>query len=228
MENKTEQNIIIKLLYKMPSLMFGLFLYGLAIDLGLYSRLGMSPWDIFHMGIVNHTSFSLGEISIMAGFVIILISMLLGVIPGLGTVFNMVFIGLFIDLINNTGILRTPDTLIFKILMLLSALATMAAATYFYLKVELGAGPRDGLMEGLIIKTGKPVWIIRGSIEVTVLIIGFIMGGPVGVGTLMFAFGIGPCVQLAFKIGKYDSKEAQHMTFVDLYKSIKPAKQSEQ
>lgn len=228
MENETQQNMPKKILLKMPSLMFGFFLYGLAIDLGLHASLGMSPWDVFHMGIVNHSIFSLGQMNILTGFFVILIAYKLGVIPGLGTILNMIFIGLFIDLINYTGILKTPDTLILQIVMLLAGVLTMSAATYFYLRVELGAGPRDSLMEGLIIKTNKPVWIIRGSIEVTVLVIGFILGGPVGVGTLLFAFGIGPCVQFAFKLGKYDSKEANHMTFVDIYNGIRDAKMAKQ
>jgi len=79
----------------------------------------------------------------------------------------------------------------------------------------------DGLMEGLIRKLNKPVWLIRGSIEIAVLIIGFFMGGPVGIGTLLLAVAIGPSVEFAFKIGKYDSKKAQHMTFIDLYRNIK-------
>jgi len=105
--------------------------------------------------------------------------------------------------------------------MLISSIIIMSMATYFYLKVELGAGPRDGLMEGLVIKLNKPVWLIRESIEIIVLLIGFILGGPVGIGTLILAMSIGPCVELIFKIGKYDSKKAQHMTFIDLYRNLK-------
>ena len=133
----------------------------------------------------------------------------------------MIFIGIFVDLINNTGVLKTPGSMLGKILMLIAAIIIMGIATYFYLKVELGAGPRDGLMEGLVIKLNKPVWIIRGSIEITVLIIGSFLGGPVGIGTLILAVAIGPSVQFAFKIGKYDSKKAKHMNLIDLYRLLK-------
>ena len=105
--------------------------------------------------------------------------------------------------------------------MLIAAIIIMGIATYFYLQVELGAGPRDGLMEGLVRKLNKPVWLVRGSIEITALIIGYLLGGPVGIGTLLLAVAIGPSVQFAFKIGKYDSKKVQHMSLVDLYRSIK-------
>lgn len=218
---RNDKNIWLKLLLKMPSLFWGFFLFAVAIFLALYSKLGMSPWDVFHMGIVKHSILSLGQTTQVVGFCVIMFSIFSGVIPGIGSIFNMIFIGIFIDLINNTGILKTPGRMLGKILMLISAIVIMGIATYFYLQVELGAGPRDGLMEGLIIKLNKPVWFIRGSIEITVLIIGLVLGGPVGIGTILLAIGIGPSVEFAFKIGKYDSKKAQHMSFVDLYRNIK-------
>lgn len=218
---KEVRNIWLTLLLKMPSLFLGFFLFAVAMLLALYSNLGMSPWDVFHMGIVNHSPFSLGRTAQIVGFCVIVLSIFLGVIPGIGSIFNMIFIGVFVDLLNNTGIFKTPESMLGKILMLLSAIVIMGIATYFYLQVELGAGPRDGLMEGLVIKLNKPVWLIRASIEITVLIIGFFMGGPVGIGTLLLAITIGPSVQFAFKIGKYDSKKAQHLDLIDLYKNIK-------
>ena len=218
---KNDKNVWLKLLLKMPSLFFGFFLFAVAMLLALYSKLGMSPWDVFHMGIVNHSILSLGQTSQIVGFCIILLSIFLGVVPGIGSIFNMIFIGIFVDLINNTGILKTPGSMLIKIIMLISAILIMGIATYFYLNVELGAGPRDGLMEGLVIKLNKPVWLIRGSIEITVFILGFFLGGPVGIGTILLAVLIGPSVQFAFKIGKYDSKKAHHMNLIDLYRNIK-------
>jgi len=226
MEN--DKNIWSKLLSKMPTLFLGFFLFAIAILLALYSKLGMSPWDVFHMGIVNHSILSFGQTSQVVGFCLIVFTIFLGVIPGIGSVLNMIFIGAFIDLINNTEIIKTPGSLIGKIIMLILAILIMGIATFLYLKVELGAGPRDGLMEGLVIKLNKPVWIIRGTIEITALIIGFILGGPVGIGTLILAVAIGPSVQFAFKIGKYDSKKAEHMNFIDLYRNIKGIKETEE
>ena len=215
------QNIWLKLVLKMPSLFFGFFLFALAILLALYSKLGMSPWDVLHMGIVNHSVLSFGQTTQLVGFAIIIFSVFLGVIPGIGSLLNMIFIGGFIDLIDNTRILKTPGSMVGKIIMLIAAILIMGIATFFYLRVELGAGPRDGLMEGLVRKLNKPVWMIRGSIEIVVLIIGFLLGGPVGIGTLLLAGAIGPSVQFAFKLGKYDSKKAEHMNLITLYKNIK-------
>lgn len=212
---------LLNILLKLPSLFFGFFLFALAILLAFYSNLGMSPWDVFHMGIVNNSFLSLGQTSQIVGFVIIMLSIFLGVVPGIGSVLNMIFIGMFIDLIDSTGLLTTPDSMLGKMTLLLASIVIMGIASYFYLRVELGAGPRDGLMEGLVRKLKKPVWLIRGSIEITVLTIGFFLGGPVGVGTILLALGIGPSVQFAFKIGKYDPKTSQHMNFVDVYRSIK-------
>jgi len=112
----------------------------------------------------------------------------------------MIFIGLFVDLIDHIGIINTPDSIFGRVLMLLSAIIIMGFATYFYLRVELGAGPRDGLMEGLVRKLNKPVWLIRGMIEITVLVIGFFMGGPVGIGTLLLAFLMGLLCSLPLKL----------------------------
>lgn len=219
--NKSSLKIWKEFLFKMPSLFFGFFLFGLAILLALYSDLGMSPWDVFHMGIVNHSILTLGQVSQIVGLCIIILSVFLGVIPGIGSIFNMIFIGFFVDMINNTGIISTPENIILKMLMLIFAILIMGIASYFYLNVELGAGPRDGLMEGLVIKLNKPVWVIRGSIEIIVLSIGFFLGGPVGIGTLLLAATIGISVQFAFKLGKYDPKMAKHTNLLDLYKSIR-------
>ncbi len=210
----------IKLLLKMPSLFFGFLLYAVAILLELYSNLGMSPWDVLHMGIVRHSILTLGQVSQLVGLFVILLSVFLKVVPGIGSIFNMIFIGAFVDLIDRMGMIRTPSGLMLKVLMLLASVALTGAATFFYLRVELGAGPRDGLMEGLVKKLNKPVWLIRVTIEVSVIIIGFFLGGPVGAGTLVLATTVGPAIQAAFKIGKYDSKKANHMNLLDLYREV--------
>lgn len=219
--NSKRKEFIVGLIRKMPSLMFGLLLYSIGILLTLYSGLGMSPWDVFHMGIVNHSSLTLGQVSELTGFVILLVSYFLGVIPGLASVLNMIFIGLFIDLIEIFKIFSTPHSLIGRMFMLFMGIFVIGWATYFYLRVALGAGPRDGLMEGLVKKINKPVWMIRAAIEGTVLVFGYILGGPVGVGTLITAGSIGFSVQFAFKIGKYSSKDTEHMNLIRLYKYLK-------
>ncbi len=215
------KNYLFSLLKKMPVLMFGLFLYAAGIVATLNSNLGMSPWDVFHVGVSNHTPLTIGQVSQITGLGILILSYFIGVIPGLASIMNMYFIGLFIDVINNMGVYRAPSTLIGKLCLLIFGILMIGWATFFYLKVQLGAGPRDGLMEGLVKKLKKPVWMIRGAIEVLVLIVGFLLGGPVGVGTLITAFTIGFSVQLAFKIGKYDSKSTEHEDIIKLINNLK-------
>lgn len=209
-------------LKKMPLLFFGLFLYAIGVLATLYSDLGMSPWDVFHMGVVNHTPLTLGRTSQLTGLFILMISYFIGVIPGLASIFNMFFIGLFIDMVDNTGVFKTPSSLVGKFVLLVLGILIIGWATYFYLKVQLGAGPRDGLMEGLVKKFKKPVWVIRSVIEITVLTLGYFLGGPVGIGTLITALTIGFSVQLAFRIGKYDSKTVEHEDLIHMIKRLRP------
>lgn len=217
-----ESNEWIILLKKMPLLFFGLFLYAVGIVEVLYANLGVSPWETLSLGIINHTPLTLGQTSQIIGLLVLVISYFIGVIPGIASIFNMYFIGFFIDLVDNAGILKIPKTLLGKLILLLVGILTIGWATYFYLKVELGAGPRDGLMEGLVKKLNKPVWLIRGVIETTVLTIGYFLGGIVGIGTIITAFTIGFAVQWAFKVGKYDSKTVEHEDLIQLIKKLKP------
>jgi len=215
MNNIEKLTMILK---KMPSLFFGLLLYAVAILLTLYSNLGVSPWDVFHVGVTRHVSLTFGQVSILTGFAIVALSVFLGVIPGLSSILNMIFIGVFIDVINSFSILATPSSLWGRIAMLLIGILMMGWATFFYLRVEMGAGPRDGLMEGLVKKLNKPVWMIRSIIELLALALGFAMGGPVGIGTLLIAFTIGLSVQLAFRIGGYSSENVQHLDLIQMHK----------
>lgn len=210
------------ILKKMAQTFFGLFLYALGILEMLYSNLGTSPWDTFNLGVINYVPITFGQGSQLIGLFVLAASYFIGVIPGIASILNMYFIGFFIDIIDNTGLVKTPGSFIGKLALLVIGILTIGWATYFYLKVELGAGPRDGLMEGLVKKLDKPVWLIRGTIELTVLAIGYLLGGPVGIGTLITAFTMGFSVQLAFKIGKYDSKTVEHENIVQTVKKLKP------
>ncbi|WP_204402142.1 YczE/YyaS/YitT family protein [Alkaliphilus hydrothermalis] len=205
---------------KLPSLFFGLAVYALAVLLMRDAGLGMNPWGVFHMGVSNHTPLSLGQVTQLTGLVIIGLSLVVKMVPGFASICNMIFIGMFVDFIDSLGILKTPETLIGQILMLMAGIFLTGWASFFYLRPRLGAGPRDSLMEGLVRKTNKPVWMIRGIIEVSALTVGFLLGGPVGVGTLITATTIGFSVQFAFKMGRYDAK-GKHIDFLQLYKGLR-------
>ncbi|MCK9216407.1 MAG: membrane protein [Firmicutes bacterium] len=217
MGDKKEWILIIR---KLPSLFFGLFLYAVGMGVVLYASLGTSPWETFSLGIINYIPLTFGQASQIIGLFVLVASFFIGVIPGIGSILNMYFIGFFFDLVDNMGMFKTPVSLVGKLFSLIIGIFILGWGTYFYLRVELGAGPRDGLMEGLVKKFQKPVWLIRGVIEITVLTIGYFLGAPVGVGTLITAFTVGFSVQLAFKIGKYDSRTVEHENVIIMFKRL--------
>lgn len=211
----------IAIIKKLITLLPATFLYALAIVLTIHSQLGASPWDVFHLGVTNHTSLTLGQASQLTGLAIIIAGVFLGEIPGLGSLMNMYFIGYFVDIIRKYQLVPYVDQLWQQYLMLIIGIYLIGWATYFYLGVGMGAGPRDSLMVGLIKKTNSSVWLIRAAIEGTALIIGYLLGGLVGVGTIIMTFFIGIAIQHVFKIMKKDPSDIQHTTLLDIYENFK-------
>ena len=201
---------------KMPSLFLGLFLFASGLVANLNSGLGMSPWGVLTIGLTNHVSLTFGQVSQLVGLVVLAIGWILGFSPGMGTLANMYFIGLFIDLIMAWGLIPVPNGLILQFAMLFVSIALIGVGSYFYMRVRLGTGPRDGLMMGLVKRLDYPVAAVRGTLEVTVLAIGWLLGGPVGVGTVINAFTLGLSVQTAFRLGGYD-KNAEHTNLLKLF-----------
>lgn len=179
-------------------LLIGLFGYGLSITLMIESQLGLGPWDAFHVGIHNKTGLSVGVASILAGLVLQSGSWFIGVRPGLGTLANMILIGVFIDVL--TPIVPTAQSWTWGLAYYLPGILVCGLSTGFYIAAGLGKGPRDGLMLGVSSLTGWPVSRVRTMIELIVLALGWAMGATVGVGTLLFAFGIGPSVQWGLRV----------------------------
>ena len=184
--------------YAYIQLMAGLFLFAASIVSILKSNLGMGPWSVFHVGITHHVPLTLGRVSQLVGLVIIIFSLGLQIYPGVGTILNMIFIGFFIDIIN--PYVPVMDTFFYQVTLLGCGIVLMGLGSGLYINANLGAGPRDGLMLGLCKKTGKSIRLVRNSMEITVLVIGFFLGGPVGVGTIGFALAIGPSVHFFMKV----------------------------
>lgn len=174
-------------------LLVGLWLYGLAIALMIEGAVGASPWDIFHLGVSLHVPLSFGTIMIVTAIGVLLAWVPLRQMPGLGTVANTLLLGPFAD--SNLTLLATPDSLLLRWAYLLGGVVVCAFATALYVGAQLGPGPRDGLMTGLARRTGWSIRWVRTVIEITVLVIGVLLGGIVGVGTVVFALGVGPLTQ---------------------------------
>lgn len=172
----------------------GLVLFGLGESILIASGAGVSPWTVLAQGISGKTGWSIGFVTMIVSFAILVLWIPLRQKPGMGTLLNALIIAFMIDF--SLVLLPYPETLLWQLIQAAIGVFVVGLASGIYLTANLGAGPRDGLMTGLQAKTGMPIATIRIGIEVTVVSIGWYLGGVVGVGTLFFAFGIGPCVAI--------------------------------
>ena len=175
-------------------LCFGLALFGLGEGLLIVSFTGASPWSVLAQGISLNINLSIGTITFLISAVVLILWIPLGQKPGMGTIFNALIIAFMIDLC--IKFVPTPSSYIHQIILAVISVITVGIGGGIYLVSNLGAGPRDGLMIGLQKVTNFPIAAVRAFLEITVVSIGWYLGGTVGVGTLLFAFGIGPCVAL--------------------------------
>lgn len=184
------------------SLVFGLFLFALAIVLILESKLGLSPWDVLNQGISKHTPLSFGVANIAVGITVLFIGWSLGGRPGVGTVANAVLVGAFIQLLTSVdGLTRLAhDSLGLRLVLLVAGIALIGPASAFYICADLGAGPRDTLMLVGARRTHRRVGLVRGALELCALAAGIVLGGTFGVGTLLFALLVGPIVEASFAL----------------------------
>ena len=193
-----------KYLMRLIVLVAGLFLYAVGIICLYRSNFGLGPWDVLHQGISFHTPLSFGTTSIVVGAILILGSLFLKVYPGVGTISNMILIGVFEDMLLHISWLQYLGQVFWgwRLLLNVVGVVIVGLGTALYIAPRLGAGPRDGLMLRLHELTKLRVAIVRAGIEISVLIIGFLLGGTVGIGTLIFAFGVGPALEFSFALFK--------------------------
>ncbi|WP_424637499.1 YczE/YyaS/YitT family protein [Embleya sp. AB8] len=158
------------------------------------AELGLDPWDVFHQGLAERTGWSFGTVTIVAGAAVLLLWIPMRQRPGLGTVSNVFVIGIVVDA--SLRWVPAPDAFGWRLAFLVAGVVLNAVAGGAYIGARLGPGPRDGLMTGLVRRTGRSVRLIRTGIEITVLGVGFVLGGSVGLGTVLYALTIGPLVQV--------------------------------
>jgi uncharacterized membrane protein YczE len=182
----------------------GLFLCACGILCFLQSRLGLSPWDVLHQGLSKHTPLSFGAANVVVAVVVLVIAWSLGSPPGVGTVANALLVGLFVALLEPTHAVRSlgDGPLAARIALLVVGLACFGIGSAFYLGAGFGAGPRDSLMLVGSQRTGWRVGIVRAALESTALLVGFALGGDVGVGTVVFALLVGPSVEGSFVLAE--------------------------
>jgi len=183
---------------RLPGLIAGLLLFGIGIAFMAEAGMGLGPWEVFHQGIARQLGVQLGTVSIVLGIPILLAWYPLGERPGVGTILNIVLIGTATNVA--MGVLPTITGQPQQLLVMFLGVVTIAAGSGLYLASDLGPGPRDGLMTGLHFRFGWSIRRARTAVELTVLVLGFLTGGTIGLGTVVFALGIGPLVQVMLRV----------------------------
>lgn len=179
---------------RLAQLFAGLALYGVSMGMMIRSALGLDPWDVFHYGVASHLPISFGAVVTLVGLVVLLAWIPLRQAPGFGTIANVLVIGVASDAC--LSVLHQPSELWLRGLLLVLGILLNGLAGAMYIGAQLGPGPRDGLMTGLSRRTGLSIRLVRTVQEVVVVVVGFALGGTVGLGTVLYALSIGPLVQL--------------------------------
>ena len=185
-------------------LIFGLIIFGLGEGLLIISTIGASPWNVFHQGLALNLGLSVGSCAFLMSLIVLLLWFFLDEKIGIGTILNVVIISIMIDV--TIFFFKAPEYWIYQILLCVVSILMVGLGSGIYLIAKLGPGPRDGLMTGLQKKLGFSIATIRGSIEVLVVLFGWSLGGIVGIGTLLYALGIGPAVAFGLTLIKKISR----------------------
>ena len=189
--------LTVRLPRRLVQLLVGLFLYGWSMAMMVRSGLGLDPWDVFHYGLAKHVPLTFGQVTIVVGALVLLAWIPLRQRPGIGTVLNIFVIGLSADF--GLGIMSQPHNIVARIALLLGGIVLNGLAGALYVGAHLGPGPRDGLWVAITRRYGWSIRLVRTVIELSVLVIGWLMGGTVGVGTVLYALSIGHLNQFFLK-----------------------------
>jgi len=219
MFNKALIDRWVALLKKTLSILIGSILFALGVVTMLNANLGMNTWAVLDVGIQNYIDLTLGQITQITGFMALSCGWLLGFPPGYATLISIFFMGNAIDIIILLNVVPHPMEITLRLIMVAFSAACFGVGSLLYVKPELGAGPRDSLMMGLIKRLSLPVAQIRIGLEFIIIAIGYLLGGPVGIGTLLSAVLVGYAVDFSFRLGGYN-READHMSIPVLYRFL--------
>jgi uncharacterized membrane protein YczE len=179
---------------RLPQLLIGLVLYGVSLAMMVRGFLGLAPWDVLHYGLTRYVPITLGQAVIVMSFVVMLAWIPLREMPGIGTILNALLVGTAADA--TLWLLDQPHAMAARIALTVGGVALCGLASALYIGAQLGRGPRDGLMTGLSRRTGLSLRLVRTGLEVSVVVIGLLLGGVAGLGTILYALAIGPLTQL--------------------------------
>ncbi len=200
---------------------FGLFIFAAGVALEMQSNIGMAPWETFAVGVANHVPFRFGTVHVTISLIIVVIDLLMKEKIGTGTVLDALLVGNFADLIVRTGLIPLQHSILSGAALLIIGMILMAVGQYFYMGAGLGFGPRDTMMVGL----GKrfrtiPIGAVQTAILVVVLCAGWLLGAPVGIGTLITVFGLGTTMQMVFKALHFDPRGIEQTGFVEFFRIL--------
>ena len=191
---------------RLPVLFVGLVIYGVSLAMMARADLGLAPWDVLHSGLIRHVPLTLGQAVVVTSFAVLLLWIPLREMPGLATIANALVVGFACDA--TLAVLDRPDSLVLRYGLMVLGVVTCALATALYIGAQLGRGPRDGLMTGLVRRTGLSVRLVRTALEVGVVVVGLLLGGALGIGTVVFALAIGPITQVLLPLFVIDLRRS--------------------
>jgi len=205
------------------NLFFGTFLYALGIVVSIMASIGYAPWEVFHVGLAHTVGLSIGAVTIIVGIIILIFVTACGEKIGVGAIFSLILTGVFIDLLMAKDLIPKAESFALGLVMLLTGLFIIALGSYFYMKSAFGVGPRDNLMVVMNRKTKLPIGLCRSIVELTVTLAGWVLGGMVGIGTLISVLGIGVFIQTVFTVFRFDPASVEHETITQTYRAITKA-----
>lgn len=220
-EDENEINLIKKTGLGFSRLFLGYFVCALGMVMTINANIGLAPWDVLHQGISNVTGLTIGRANIILGFLIIILDVFLGADIGWGTIFNMMFIGLFVDFIMFNNLIPIFNSFFPSLLMMLLGILVLGYGLFIYIGAGYGAGPRDGLMVALHQRTNKSIRFVKNSVEILALTIGYVLRGSVGVGTAIMAVAGGYFFEFAFKTVNFNISAVEHRYVKDDIEFIK-------
>lgn len=207
-------------LFKLIKLMIGFIFCAVGIVLTINANLGLSPWDVLHEGISKTTGITMGNANILVSAIVLALNVFWGENLGLGTILNMLIIGRLIDIIMLNNLIPVANNFGMGILMIVIGMILLSVGCYLYIGVGIGSGARDGMMVALQKRSGRPIRVVRGFLEIGVVIIGFLLGGTIGIGTIITSIGLGYCMQFIFKIFNFNVVSVDHRYIKEDIKSL--------
>lgn len=210
-----------KIALRFIRLFVGYFVCAVGMVMTINANIGVSPWDVFHQGLGNVFNLPIGKASIIAGLIIVIIDIFLGQNIGWGTVFNMIFIGIFVGFLMFNKLIPIFDAFFPSFIMMLLGMLVLGYGCYIYIGAGFGAGPRDGLMVALTKKTNKSVRFVKNSVEILATVVGYFLGGSVGIGTAIMSIAGGYFFQFAFNTVNFNVSEVEHRYISDDIRFIK-------